>query len=111
MNNLQDYTSIINCPLTREKQINKKHPCYFQMQHQMLVTGLSYCDFFVWSKNDFELVRVERDNELYAKLKDKLEKVFFQEILPELVTRNKDTNHDYPQKLCIAIVKDQHSIL
>lgn len=68
------------------------------MQHQMLVTGFSYCDFFVWlegtDKEDKFLIRVQRDQAFIDKLITKLETVFYKVVLPELYTRQKDPENE-----------------
>ena len=56
-----------NCPVL-SGNMKTNHPCYYQVQHQMLVTNLIYCDFYVWSNgktdNDKLLVRIEKDTAL-----------------------------------------------
>ena len=72
----------------KDGQINKKHDYYFQMQ--MTVTERS---FFVWTSVETTHVCVQRDETFCKQLETKLEKVFLQQILPELVTRNNDLNN------------------
>ena len=71
---------------------------YFQVQLQMLVTEIDKCDFYVWSESKenysktFKLT-VNKDNEFCNRLKIKLQNVFENVFLPELVTRNLDPNN------------------
>ena len=95
---LADYIKNKNGPFKNGK-INENHNYYCQMQLQMMVTERSFCDFFVWSAVDSKLIRIAKNDEFCSKLKTKLEQVFFQQILPELVTRNKDPNNDNSNKL------------
>ena len=70
------------------------HPYYYQVRHQMFVTNLNYCDFYVCSNwktdNDKFLVRIEKDNALCEIMMAKHADVFDKEILPELLTRKSD---------------------
>ena len=80
----------------------KEHKYYYRMQHQMFVTGRTYCDFFVWSnglkKGDTILLRVERDDNFCKTLLEKLKSVFTEVILPELLCRKKDPKNDIEEK-------------
>ena len=87
--------------------INKKHPYYFQMQHQMMITEKTYCDFFVWSKGkkltDKFLIRINANNNLHKEMKLKFQTLFYKIILPELVTRKNDPNIENPeQQYCMC---------
>lgn len=92
-----------NCPITAAKKMKINHPYYFQVQLQMLVTELRYCDFFVWSNGtspgDTFQVRVCINEEFCFKLKEKLESVFHVVILPELVCRKFDEKNEKEQEL------------
>ena len=55
-----------NCPVM-SGDMKTNHPCYYQMQHQKLVTNLNYCDFYVWSNGKekmINIVRIEKDTVL-----------------------------------------------
>ncbi|XP_057296778.1 uncharacterized protein LOC130625692 [Hydractinia symbiolongicarpus] len=83
-----------NCPIDKAGKFKKNHAYYFQVQHQMLVTKMNYCDFFVFSQgkqeNDTFLIRVTKNEPFCRKLREKLAIVFEKVLLPELVTRKSD---------------------
>ena len=39
--------------------LQKQHKYFFQVQLQMRVTGVSYCDFMVWTPSEFIVLRIE----------------------------------------------------
>ena len=41
--------------------ISKKHNCYYQIQGQLMISGLSFCDFVLCTKVDLFIERVNRD--------------------------------------------------
>lgn len=65
----------------------------------MLVTERCFCNFFVWSKNDWLLIHVEKNEEFCKKLLCKLEQVFMKVILIELVTRDADPENEKRNQL------------
>lgn len=63
----------------------KSNHCYAtQMQHQMYVTGASYCDFVVYLPKESCIVRVSRYEEYGSQLVPLLESFFYEHILVEL---------------------------
>uniref|UniRef100_A0A672J7X2 YqaJ viral recombinase domain-containing protein n=1 Tax=Salarias fasciatus TaxID=181472 RepID=A0A672J7X2_SALFA len=59
-----------------EIRLKPEHPYYKQVQTQIFVTETEYCDFIVWTKKDFAVVRVAPDAELWAALLEKAEQFF-----------------------------------
>ena len=61
------------------KNVKKDHPYFAQMQGQMFLLGLRFCDFFVWTpvENDYLLVRVERGEHFISKILPKLDDYFY----------------------------------
>ena len=80
-------------------KLKSNHPYFTQVQGQMMVLDLPYCDFFVWSPESFILDRVDYDDIYCGELLSKLQKVFKILILPELVTRAKMPGFENEQKL------------
>lgn len=68
-------------------QVVKKHPYYYQMQCQLLVTGVQYCDFVVWSLAGVHTIRVLPDATWRAENIPKATAFFQKALLPELVAR------------------------
>ena len=96
---LSGYKDSKTCPITSDEKFKENHEYYFQVQLQMLVTERDHCDFFVWSKNDWIMVHVVKNENFCEALKVKLKKVFMEVILPELVTRNDDPANEKQNKL------------
>ena len=65
--------------------LNPTHGYMYQVQTQLLVTGLSFCDFFVWTNKDSIKIRIEPDLEIIETICKKLKKLFVKAILPELL--------------------------
>lgn len=61
---------------------------YYQVQTQMYVTGREFCDFCVWTKKDFKLISVERNNEVIKSLIIPRTKSFYEDyVVPALVKK------------------------
>ena len=61
-------------------QLKKKHPYFFQILCQLAVTGLDWCDLFVYLPNnpgEFHQEEVKFDSELWQEVKNKLEYFYF----------------------------------
>ena len=66
--------------------IKNDHPYYYQIQTQMHVCRLDYCDFVVWSEGDGILTeRVLKDETFFQNIISDLEHFFVYGILPEIV--------------------------
>ena len=44
--------------------LKSNHPYFYQVQTQMLVIGLQFCDFFVWSNCDSVQIIIEIDEDI-----------------------------------------------
>ncbi|XP_056312920.1 uncharacterized protein LOC130228515 [Danio aesculapii] len=64
--------------------LKTSHEYHYQMTGQMGITGLTWCDFFVKSRNDFHLERIHFDVEKWEAMKAKLDMFFFNYWLPNL---------------------------
>ena len=62
MNGLSKWEEDRNPPppllLTKTYKIKRNHPCFYQIQVQMLLAKRSYCDFIVWSKGKKNLTKL-----------------------------------------------------
>ena len=52
-----------------------------------MLTGCEWVDFYVYYKNDFHLERVRFDAEFCSNMKMKLDKFYFEYLLPELLKK------------------------
>ena len=68
---------------------------YYQLQHQMLVTGFEKNCFYIWTRaktDNFMLITVQKDNDFLKKLTEKFDHLVEVVILPELVSRKSDAS-------------------
>ena len=64
------------------------HSYYYQVQGQLAVCEKDYCDFVCWTKQGMHVERIARNEHFFNMFAPKLEEVFFQYILPEVMTKN-----------------------
>ena len=77
--------------LDSDLSLKRNHPYYTQVQHQLYVTGASFCDFLVWLPSGSHVCTVFPDAEYARESVPKLTKFWTSHILPELVSRNLET--------------------
>ncbi|XP_074534418.1 uncharacterized protein LOC141796938 [Halichoeres trimaculatus] len=65
-------------------QLKKTNPLYWHIQGEMMVTGMSWCDLLVFSKEDMLVQRIYRDESIINIMKKKLDNFFFYNYLPSL---------------------------
>ena len=68
-------------------KLKKTHSYYYQVMGQMLLTGCKWVDFYVYCKSDFHLERVKFDAVFCSEMKMKLDKFYFEYLLPELLKK------------------------
>ena len=68
-------------------ELDMQHAYFYQVQAQMKLTGADYCDFVVWSPNEFIVLRISPDAEFIAQAIDKVTNFFKLGVLPELVVK------------------------
>ena len=64
--------------------IKEKHPYYSQVQMQMDVTGLKFCDFVVWSSKETFVTRIKFDEKFWSAMKENLIRFHHLYLCPEL---------------------------
>ena len=64
---------------TQEIVLDREHNHYFQVLTQLAVTGLEWCDFFVWcpSTEVFHLETIWFDQQKWQEVKNKLDAFYF----------------------------------
>lgn len=65
--------------------MNTKHEYFYQVQMQMFVLDVDYCDFIVWNKKRVLIARTFKDNQVWNEEYPKTEEFFKQVLLPELL--------------------------
>ncbi|XP_029958785.1 uncharacterized protein LOC115396857 isoform X2 [Salarias fasciatus] len=78
--------SYVDCPYIKISEgtetLRKSHPYYWQIQGQMLISGLDWCDFVVYAQEDMFIKRIPRDEEVTETIKEKVDSFFFNFYLP-----------------------------
>ncbi len=66
-------------------QLKRSHHYYYQVQCQMHVCQKEFCDFVIWTEQDFHIERIEPDHDFWIDVSSKAEMFFNNVILLELV--------------------------
>ena len=91
LNKLMLYTTKPNVPAITCGQIKVDRKYYYQIQGQMFILNLDYCDFFIWSPATFTdhpsylKPHVEKNDKFIHAMFVKLQNYFFKVLLPEVV--------------------------
>ncbi|CAJ1051618.1 uncharacterized protein LOC117815809 [Xyrichtys novacula] len=82
------FKSFISCKFFTFKsgvlQLMKAHALYWDIQGEMMITGMSWCDLVVFSNEDILVQRIYRDESMISSMKKKLDSFFFYYYLPSL---------------------------
>ncbi len=65
--------------------LKKTSPYYYQIQHQLGVTGQEYGYFFVYIPNAYHLEKIDFDRSLWADMQDKFEYLWRYYVAPEIL--------------------------
>ncbi|XP_048022908.1 uncharacterized protein LOC125253145 [Megalobrama amblycephala] len=60
-----------------EAKLKETHKYYWQVQGQLAVTGLHWCDFVTDTQSDITIQRIWRDNIFIASMKEKLDMYYY----------------------------------
>ena len=95
-------------------KLRKCHEYYYQVQCQLFVSKKDYCDFVIWTNEDFHSERIEPDNEFWNEASNKAREFFVKVVLLELVGKYYSRPASYkPQDIpgtSGAICKDTENI-
>eukprot|EP00795_Rhopilema_esculentum_P004034 gene4034-20209_t len=73
---LKGWESDSSFPISPDGAIRKSHQYYFQMQLQMLVTGLPLAYLYIWTmdpvNSNFILLKIDKDEDLCSKMFEKI---------------------------------------
>jgi len=64
--------------------LKSTHNYYYQVQGQLQITQLPWCDFLIWTPHGTALQRIERDDKLWTTIYPKLRSFYREYLLPEL---------------------------
>ena len=90
------------------------HSHYYQVQTQLLVTGLKFCDFFVWTDKDTFLETICVDTEIQADILSKTKSLFCNVLLPKLAGKyftNSNNSDKSQDKWCICKMSEDEDDL
>ncbi|XP_070384023.1 uncharacterized protein [Dermacentor albipictus] len=79
-------------------QLPKQHEYFYQVQAQMTICKVSYCDFIVWAPDLFHVHRIRRDKEFCDLMFANAKEFFIRAILPELFSKFFTRKQGAPQK-------------
>ena len=65
--------------------LRRDHTYYYQIQTQLNVCNLSYCDFVVWTEGDSAVERITVDNTFYETVMEDVKHFFIKGLLPEII--------------------------
>ena len=66
---------------TGTMKLKRNHNYYYQVLAQLAVTGLDWCDLFVWCSNDYHLETIYLNRDLWNAVKDKVDIFYFSHFL------------------------------
>ena len=78
------FYSVVNGQL----EIDTSHAYFYQIQGQMAVCGIDWCDLVVWTPKGTAVQRIRRDSEFWSEVFPSLKTFYFRYILPELNNQN-----------------------
>lgn len=104
---LKNWSTDKDFPIDPNEEIRRNQQYYFQIQYQMLTTGVSHDYFYPWTPstkaNNFLFVDVAEDPKLCGKMLEKFNTLFIIYILPEPLTyRNDPSNESNDQNNCFC---------
>ncbi|XP_034064746.1 uncharacterized protein LOC117541720 isoform X1 [Gymnodraco acuticeps] len=69
-------------------KLKKSHAYYWQVQGQLLVSGMQWCDFVVWAQEDYLVQRIYTDPEVQRAIREKVD-FFFYTYMPKYLSLKK----------------------
>ncbi|XP_065919203.1 uncharacterized protein [Dysidea avara] len=106
--NAEFLTSETCCFLTDAGYLNKKHRYYTQIQGQLMISGLLFCDLFVWTPSVCKVERIYPSVRFWEKLEKRLTMFFITNVLPEIMTHKlqqsveNDSDSDKENIYCVC---------
>ncbi|KAI2646375.1 hypothetical protein H4Q32_028342 [Labeo rohita] len=66
--------------------LKKSHAYYFQVQGQLLVSGMQWCDFMVWAQEDYFVQRIYSDTSVHKVIREKVDYFYFYTYMPKYLS-------------------------
>nr|XP_055076863.1 uncharacterized protein LOC129456058 [Misgurnus anguillicaudatus] len=67
-------------------KLKKSHAYFWQIQGQLLITGLQWCDLFVWAEEDSFVQRLYSDKEVQETIRQKCDHFYFSIYMPKYLS-------------------------
>ncbi|KAL1447539.1 hypothetical protein MTO96_044255, partial [Rhipicephalus appendiculatus] len=81
-------------------KLQSSHAYYYQIQTQMTVCKVEFCDFVVWGPNVLHIERVRRDEQfcinIFARARQFFERIILPELFSRFYTRQQSSVEDKP---------------
>ena len=84
---LEDAMKDTDFYIGHDYQLKETHKYFSQVQLQMYVCDVQYVDLLVWTPVDCLITRVSRNNNFISEMLSKVEDIWLNHIVPELITR------------------------
>ncbi len=72
----------IKCPNLKSYVDCPYHAYYWQVQGQMLISGLDWCDFVVYAQDDMMIQHIYKDCRMFKTIRERADHFFFYFYLP-----------------------------
>lgn len=66
--------------------LKKGHAYYYQVQGQLLVSGMQWCDFMVWAQEDYFVQRIYSDTSVHKVIREKVDYFYFYTYMPKYLS-------------------------
>ena len=73
------------CKQDGKLMLKKEHAYYYQVQMQLALCKLAYCDFVMWTNKDLAVERISADEHFFRSRLDNLQHFFVYGIMPEIM--------------------------
>lgn len=83
-------------------KLKTSHAYFWQVQGQLLITGLKWCDFFVWAEEDYFVEWVQANKVVQQKIRQKGDSFYFNVYMPKYLEMKK-TNFAWNELLWCPI--------
>ena len=77
---------LVKDPISKTVKLSREHKYFYQVQGQLAICDMSYCDFVCWTEKDIFIERISKDETFISRVFPTLTNFFCKYLLPELVT-------------------------
>ena len=77
---------LVKDPISETVKLSREHKYFYQVQGQLAVCDMSYCNFVCWTEKDTFIERISKDETFISRVFPTLTNFFCKYLLPELLT-------------------------